>query len=133
MAGGGGTPTQDGAWYGLWVQTDPQIRSLMEGLWDSERVFRPGVGAVQCLRNALRRWKRGVGVKDQGWEWYEEKQWEGWEGRSGVTSAEKGWIVRQLDKVRCHLREERERHARASGQALRRAKDPSQYSGEWSS
>ena len=37
-----------------------------------------------------------------------------------MTSLEKERIVRRLDKVHCHLREERERQACASGQA----KDP---------
>ena len=63
-------------WYGLWVQTDPQIRSLMEGLWDSERVFsaRGGGNAVPKERQ---RWNRGVGVKSKGWELYDEQRWEG--------------------------------------------------------
>ena len=120
----GEAPTQEGVWYGLWVQTDPQIRSMMEGLWEGERVFRPGVGALQCLRRALRRWERGSGPKVKEWEWYEERQWGGREGRSGVTEGEKERIVGRLDRARRRLREERERQAHASGQALSRAKNP---------
>ena len=106
------------------MQTDPQIRSMMEGLWEGERVFRPGVGALQCLRRALRRWERGSGPKVKEWEWYEERQWGGREGRSGVTEGEKERIVGRLDRARRRLREERERQAHASGQALSQAKNP---------
>ena len=48
----------------------------------------------------------------------------GREGRSGVTEGEKERIVGRLDRARRRLREERERQARASGQALHRAKNP---------
>ena len=74
------------------MQIDPQIRSLMDELWDSGRVFKPDEAAAQCLLRALAQLAEGRGCEAKSMQWFDEHSWQGREGKSGVPGSERETI-----------------------------------------